>query len=297
MKFFKISKDMCIKVNNKLNELWQSKNEDYKNIVRNTVVFIFLVTFLEFIRLSYADGLNTIVAIIVCYFEILFSFVFIVGILTYFYIFGKKKYEEFWIRLFRCTYKLILLLLIILLSPCIVILFFTTYIIKFRAKNTDNIMYALFFTIVLFIILKFLLQYNILLIVTLLKYIDNVSVIRSIEYNHNFLIIFLFILISMIEINIFTYSLLKIINKYRLNKIKKSNPNLSDIVYEEKDINYDLNYFRKTIWRYELFGLILCFIIATVTENIFLGVGTEVKDATTVITLGMLYWDKRKEWK
>lgn len=101
----------------------------------------------------------------------------------------------------------------------------------------------------------------------------------------------------MIEINIFTYSLLKIINKYRLNKIKKSNPNLSDIVYGEKDVNYDLNYFRKTIWRYELFGLILCFIIATVTENIFLGVGTEAKDATTVITLGMLYWYKRKERK
>lgn len=109
-------------------------------------------------------------------------------------------------------------------------------------------MYALFFTIALFIILKFLLQYNILLIITLLKYIDNLSVIRSIECNHNFLIIFLFILISMIEINIFTYSLLKIINKYRLNKIKKSNPNLSDIVYEEKDVNYDLNYFKKTIW-------------------------------------------------
>lgn len=32
---------MCIKVNNKLNELWQSKNEDYKNIVRDIVVVIF----------------------------------------------------------------------------------------------------------------------------------------------------------------------------------------------------------------------------------------------------------------
>ena len=297
MWLFRILKNGSGKANTKINELWQSQDENFKNVRYLMVLSIVGTIIMIFIKPNYDDMLHTIGAIIIWYLAMWCCFLSIVAGLTHLYVFGRKKHKKFCIRLFRFTYKLILLLLIITSIPCIIIVFLIGIILEKRARKIDNIIYLSFFMIIISGILSFLFPINVACIVTILKHADDIFTVNNINYNSNFVFIFLFILISMVEINTLTNLGLRIIKKNRLKKIKKSESQKLLTIDSEEQMKYDLNYFKKSIWRFELIGLIFVFIGAAATKNIFPNIETEVKDAATVVTLGMLYWDKRKEWK
>ena len=297
MELFSILKNASAKANTKINELWQSQDENFKNVRYLMVLSIIGIISMIFIKPKYDDMLRTIGAIIIWYLTMWYCFVSVVAGLTHLYVFRRKKHKKCCIWLFRFTYKLILLLLIITSIPCFIIIFLIGIILEKRAKKIDNIIYLSFLMLIIISILNFLFPINVALIVTMLKHADGIFTVNNINYNSNFVFIFLFILISMVEINTLTNLGLRIIKKNRLKKIKKSEPQKLFTLDSEELVKYDLNYFKKSIWRFELVGLIFLFIVAAATKNIFPNIETEVKDATTVITLGMLYWDKRKKWK
>ena len=296
MELFRILKNASAKANTKINELWQSQDENLKN-VRYLMVISIIGIIMIFIKPNDDDILHTIGAIIILYLAMWCCFVSVAAGLTYLYVFGRKKHKQFCVRLFRFTYKLILLLLIITSIPCIIILFLIGITLGKRARKIDNIIYLSFFMLIIISILSFLYPINDVLIETILKHVDGIFTVNNINYNSNFVKILLLILISMVEINTFTKLGLRIIKKNRLKKIKKSEFQKLSTIDSEECVKYDLNYFEKSIWRFELIGLIFLFIGAAATKNIFPNIETEVKDAATVVTLGMLYWDKRKEWK
>ena len=297
MWLFRILKNGSGKANTKINELWQSQDENFKNVRYLIVLSIVGIIIMIFIKPNYDDMLHTIGAIIILYLAMWCCFVSVFAGLTHLYVFGRKKHKQFCIRLFRFTYKLILLFLIITSIPCIIILFLIGIILEKRARKIDNIIYLSFFMIIISSILSFLFPINVVLIITILKHAYGIFKVNNINCNSDFLFILLFILISMVEINTLTNLGLRIIKKNRLKKINKSESQKLLTIDSEEKMKYELNYFKKSIWRFELIGLIFLFIGAAATKNIFPNIETEVKDAATVVTLGMLYWDKRKEWK
>ena len=71
--------------------------------------------------------------------------------------------------------------------------------------------------------------------------------------------------------------------------------------YEEKQkdsLRYDLEYQKKTIWKFQLVCLIILFFIATFSPDwLFMGHQGDAINVITTFTLIMLYIDKRKEWR
>ena len=71
--------------------------------------------------------------------------------------------------------------------------------------------------------------------------------------------------------------------------------------YEEKQkdsLRYDLEYQKKTIWKFQLVCLIILFFIATfIPDWLFMGHQGDAINVITIFTLIMLYIDKRKEWR
>ena len=74
-----------------------------------------------------------------------------------------------------------------------------------------------------------------------------------------------------------------------------------EIRYEEKQkdsLRYDLEYQKKTIWKFQLVCLIILFFIATfIPDWLFMGHQGDAINVITIFTLIMLYIDKRKEWR
>ena len=64
-----------------------------------------------------------------------------------------------------------------------------------------------------------------------------------------------------------------------------------------ESLKYDIEYQKKTIWKFQLLCLIGLFFIATFIPQLLFKNQSDAINVITVFTLIMLYIDKRKEWK
>lgn len=81
--------------------------------------------------------------------------------------------------------------------------------------------------------------------------------------------------------------------------IDEKNKDLRQYEENQKDsLRYDLEYQKKTIWKFQLVCLIILFLIATFFPDLlFKGHQGDAINVITIFTLIMLYVDKRKEWR
>jgi hypothetical protein len=198
-------------------------------------------------------------------------------------------------------------------------------ILSYRAKKLDNLENWLIILVIdLFVIMT-------------LCYIDILSVERVTEsicnfvknqYNYNIikypLDLFLVLCLFKLEMDVANMVILKVMNHFGISKIKKKvserqkdktydyliKDDISTYIdeknndirqYEEKQkdgLRYDLEYQKKTIWKFQLLCLMVLFFIATfIPEMLFMGHQGDAINVITIFTLIMLYIDKRKEWR
>ena len=81
--------------------------------------------------------------------------------------------------------------------------------------------------------------------------------------------------------------------------IDEKNKDIRQYEKKQKDcLRYDLEYQKKTIWKFQLVCLIILFFIATfIPDLLFKDHQGDAINVITIFTLIMLYVDKRKEWK
>lgn len=127
-----------------------------------------------------------------------------------------------------------------------------------------------------------------------------------------------------VEVDAANILILKVMNHFGISKIKKKvskrqkdkaydfliknditkyidekNKDLRQYEENQKDsLRYDLEYQKKTIWKFQLVCLIILFLIATFFPDLlFKGHQGDAINVITIFTLIMLYVDKRKEWR
>jgi len=222
-------------------------------------------------------------------------------------------------------YKLFLTICVVICIPIIIFLKITEIILSYRAKKLDNLENWLIILVIdLFVIMA-------------LCYIDILSVQRVTEsiiyfvknqYNYNIikypLELFLILCLFKLEMDVTNMIILKVMNHFGISKIKRKvgerqknktydyliKDDISKYIdeknndikqYEEKQkdsLRYDLEYQKKTIWKFQLVCLIILFFIATfIPDWLFMGHQGDAINVITIFTLIMLYIDKRKEWR
>lgn len=244
---------------------------------------------------------------------------------SYFYIYSKKKTSKRFTSIVIVLYKLFLTICVVICIPIIIFLKITEIILSYRAKKLDNLKNWLIILVIdLFVIMA-------------LCYIDILSVQRVTEsiiyfvknqYNYNIikypLELFLILCLFKLEMDVTNMIILKVMNHFGISKIKRkvgerqknktydylTKDDISKYIdeknndikqYEEKQkdsLRYDLEYQKKTIWKFQLVCLIILFFIATfIPDWLFMGHQGDAINVITIFTLIMLYIDKRKEWR
>ena len=223
------------------------------------------------------------------------------------------KLYKWIICIIKLVYKIILGVFIICAIPLLVGLKIIEVILKFRAKKIDNLINfctILFFD---FILLVFFWIISLLIANALSLKIIDIFLKFNIKLNMNFMFLMCLFLIMKFELDMFSKIIITIMKKVKEKKTKKKMEKLGnrndishiditkevhvDIIKAQEDLEYDLNYYKKSIWKLQLASLIIIFFLAMASVDLFNGLNSEVKDVCTLITLGMLYLDKRKEWK
>jgi hypothetical protein len=259
------------------------------------------------------------------YLIIAFAFLATLSFTSYFYIYSKKKTSKRFTSIVIVLYKLFLTICVVICIPIIIFLKITEIILSYRAKKLDNLENWLIILVIdLFVIMA-------------LCYIDILSVQRVTEsiiyfvknqYNYNIikypLELFLILCLFKLEMDVTNMIILKVMNHFGISKIKRKvgerqknktydyliKDDISKYIdeknndikqYEEKQkdsLRYDLEYQKKTIWKFQLVCLIILFFIATfIPDWLFMGHQGDAINVITIFTLIMLYIDKRKEWR
>ena len=266
-----------------------------------------------------------ILRVIFRYLIIAFVFFATLSFTSYFYIYSKKKTSKRFTSIVIVLYKLFLTICVVICIPIIIFLKITEIILSYRAKKLDNLENWLIILVIdLFVIMA-------------LCYIDILSVQRVTEsiiyfvknqYNYNIikypLELFLILCLFKLEMDVTNMIILKVMNHFGISKIKgkvgerQKNKTYDYLIkddiskyideknndikqYEEKQkdsLRYDLEYQKKTIWKFQLVCLIILFFIATfIPDWLFMGHQGDAINVITIFTLIMLYIDKRKEWR
>ena len=278
---------------------------------------------LFFIPNIFSEGV--IDRVIFRYLIIAFAFLATLSFTSYFYIYSKKKTSKRFTSIVIVLYKLFLTICVVICIPIIIFLKITEIILSYRAKKLDNLENWLIILVIdLFVIMA-------------LCYIDILSVQRVTEsiiyfvknqYNYNIikypLELFLILCLFKLEMDVTNMIILKVMNHFGISKIKRKvgerqknktydyliKDDISKYIdeknndikqYEEKQkdsLRYDLEYQKKTIWKFQLVCLIILFFIATfIPDWLFMGHQGDAINVITIFTLIMLYIDKRKEWR
>lgn len=315
------------KLNKSINDLWHSKNKDYKNMKFGSLIF-FVISLITSLAYWFNTDNNTFSAIIKMFFIYLTAallYISLACLFTHLYVYGIFKSDKssgLWRKFNIILYKLFLIGIIIEI-PFLIILKIMEFIINYRAKKADNLIDFLFIFIFNFIILSLLFNCIIKFTFFLLERVHLIASKYDIMVNEDFtgfLIILIIIkfLIDLVSYGTFTFlkvmktrEIQKNIYKLKLNinnkllstDIKENSEKKREILEEyiktsNKALEYDLDYHKKSIWRLQLVALIFLYIyVAMVVNGVFAEIASETKDAITTITLFMLYWDKRKDWK
>ena len=311
-------------LNEKINNLYQSQNKNMggKGLLLMALIFAVLSCYF-FIPNIFSEGV--IDRVIFRYLIIAFAFLATLSFTSYFYIYSKKKTSKRFTSIVIVLYKLFLTICVVICIPIIIFLKITEIILSYRAKKLDNLENWLIILVIdLFVIMA-------------LCYIDILSVQRVTEsiiyfvknqYNYNIikypLELFLILCLFKLEMDVTNMIILKVMNHFGISKIKRKvgerqknktydyliKDDISKYIdeknndikqYEEKQkdsLRYDLEYQKKTIWKFQLVCLIILFFIATfIPDWLFMGHQGDAINVITIFTLIMLYIDKRKEWR
>lgn len=311
-------------LNEKINNLYQSQNKNMggKGLLWMALIFAVL-SYYFFIPNIFSEGV--IDRVIFRYLIIAFAFLATLSFTSYFYIYSKKKTSKRFTSIVIVLYKLFLTICVVICIPIIIFLKITEIILSYRAKKLDNLENWLIILVIdLFVIMA-------------LCYIDILSVQRVTEsiiyfvknqYNYNIikypLELFLILCLFKLEMDVTNMIILKVMNHFGISKIKRKvgerqknktydyliKDDISKYIdeknndikqYEEKQkdsLRYDLEYQKKTIWKFQLVCLIILFFIATfIPDWLFMGHQGDAINVITIFTLIMLYIDKRKEWR
>lgn len=322
------------KILTKVINLWQSNNQEYKNMKIGGVVFLIFGTISLFLSHFCVDThvlITNMVKYTFLYLAILMFCMAIDSLIFYFYVYNNISHFKRGSKYFLTSIIILLILTLIIGIPFMILAGIIIKFLDFRAKKIDNLkslMFYLLFTI--FVICaclypSYVLAYKISILL---------EGILKIKFNFNLdtysLGLFIFISLLKLEVDAFYRTLLFIKQKklyksinMRLKVLEKdvdkttnfSNydikahiENKSDILNTEKnrikkEISYDITYLRNSLRRIELAILIICFVMIAlkIVPKDSLDFLNEYQGDTinvlTIYTLIMLYFDKRKEWK
>ena len=275
----------------KIDNLWQSKDKKYSNIKFGCALSFFCaLIFICGYHFNTGQGIIRIIVQLVCgYLAFIFLFATILGGITYKYINNSStKYKLVYISIF----KIILLSFIICIIPFLIVMKVLELFVGSRAKKLDNVFNVLYLVLIEFFIVIFVLWRPNVFFSFYIESIIEKLVKNSKNLNYNFIIISIFIFMIVVECLLLLKILIGFIKYLKTrNKEKGLNNNL------EKYLNYDLEYLKVSIWKLMLLTLILVILSAMIfTNGLFGEFSNEIKDSCTLITLIMLYLDKRNSW-
>lgn len=311
-------------LNEKINDLYQSQKKDMggAGLLWMALIFAILSGFF-FVPNVFSKGV--IDRVTFGYLIVAFAFLAALSFVSYFYIYSKKKISKGFAGIIIVLYRLFLIVCVVVCIPIIIFLKITEIILNYRAKKLDNLEnWFIILVIDLFVIMAFC-------------YIDIWSAGKITEftacfiknqYDYNIveypLELFLVLCLFKVEVDATNILILKVMNHFGISKIKKKvskrqkdkahdflikndiskyidekNKDIRQYEENQKDsLRYDLEYQKKTIWKFQLVCLIILFLIATfIPDLLFKDHQGDAINVITIFTLIMLYVDKRKEWR
>lgn len=311
-------------LNEKINDLYQSQKKGMggAGLLWMALIFAILSGFF-FVPNVFSKGV--IDRVTFGYLIVAFAFLAALSFVSYFYIYSKKKISKGFAGIIIVLYKLFLIVCVVVCIPIIIFLKITEIILNYRAKKLDNLEnWFIILVIDLFVIMAFC-------------YIDIWSAGKITEftacfiknqYDYNIveypLELFLVLCLFKVEVDATNILILKVMNHFGISKIKKKvskrqkdkahdflikndiskyidekNKDIRQYEENQKDsLRYDLEYQKKTIWKFQLVCLIILFLIATfIPDLLFKDHQGDAINVITIFTLIMLYVDKRKEWR
>lgn len=307
-------------VNKKINDLYQSHKKEIrgKGLVCLSAI-LFLLSAFCFVSNIFSKGV--IERIIYGYVVVAFAGLATLSFVSYVYIYNDWKTSQAFSKIIITFYKILLIVCMVISIPLIIYLKITEVILNYRAKKLENlenglIIFAIDFTVILIFI-----HMDIWIVEKISE-----SIIYFIERQSNCIVagypLQMFLLLSLfkMEVDAVNMVILKVMNRFGMSKIKrkinekqKNKSDKNDIYkntdernraiseYEEKQkesLKYDLEYLKKTVWKYQLMWLIILFFVATfIPDLLFEGHQSDAINVITIFTLIMLYLDKRKEWR
>lgn len=305
----------------KIPKLWQSKNENFKNMYMGAGIFlvIFCPCVLYYLALCNAsDKLNLIARFVFAYFASLTLSTSVVMLIWGFYVNNSCKKLKYVKWLFITVVFIITLLEFLFWFPALCIIKSIEKIIDRRAETIENFTKCFLVLIFITFILAFLLTPNLFLSIWIVKKIG----ILCAKINVSRCILFLIITLCVVESFLLCFILLWVMklrqDRKKKPKIEICNDNLEkDIEYQEnKSVKFieekidseeknrditskrSIEYVWNTIKRIWLFVLVSVFAAITFNFLSFDGiVGDDINAVLTIYTLILLYLDKIKQWK
>lgn len=318
----------------KVIKLWQSNNQEYKNMQIGGVLFLIfgaICLILSYFLVNANAIMTSIVKYTFLYFAILQFCVAIDFFMFYFYVYNNIKRFKRGAKYFLIPLIILLVSTLIIGIPFIVLLGVISKILDFRAKKMDNLINFMMYSVITVIVISIFIYPDYILAYFISKLLEVLLVIKC-NLNLDVYSVGLFIFISLLKLEVDAFyrgllfikqkKLYKSINKRlktienNLNisisssnfDIKTHMKNKSDTLKIEEDklkheISYDITYLKNTLRKVELAILILFFVMVAlkIVPRELLGYLDKYQSDTinvlTVYTLIMLYLDKRKEWK
>lgn len=305
-------------LNKKINGLWQSRRTDMGKKGNLWLALLFGCIAISLI-IAFCLSSEIVDKILYGYMVLAFSFLAITLVATYLYVYSRKKIANWLENMFKIAYKVLLCLCFVVCIPIMLFLKLMEIMLRRRAKKIDNYENWLIILVIDLIVVMLLGYINILVATSVATYIELVASFEVSTYP-----IILFITLSLIkgEWDIINTAILKMMNRYGMAKIKKAvlkkKLSISNKLPEDLDIKryseekkqtlndmeegkieelkYDIAYQKTTLWRFQLFCLIVLFLIATFAYKLLFENQSDAINVITVFTLIMLYFDKRRAW-
>lgn len=306
-------------LNQEVNKLWHSQKKDMgeKGILWLALVFLLI----DIPMIIGCGGFNNFIGkILFGYLSLAFSFLVITLVSTYLYIYSKRQIVNWLEMIIKLLYKICLCLCFIVCIPIMLSLKILEIILNYRAKKINNIEHWLIVLLIDLSIIKVLCNIDAVIASYIASYVANFF---NVEISIYPIMLFLLLLLFKAEMDLANLVMFKIMNHYGMlrikNEIVKMNTYIPNRLSADLDIKkyvedkenmlqnfendkteslkYDIEYQKKTIWKFQLLCLIGLFFIATFIPQFLFENQSDAINVITVFTLIMLYIDKRKEWK
>lgn len=304
-------------LNQRINELWQSQDKGMGTKGNLLVALFFAGTATCLIPLHLSSGMIDKILygyIILTLFDLALIFV-----ATYFYIYSKKKFNNYLEIIIKLLYKFLICISLIVCAPVMLFLNVMEFVLNIRARKIGNYQIWMIILVIDLMLMCILGNVNTIFSAIIATHIELI-----VPLNINTYAIMLFCLLGLIKVEweILNNIILRIMNRYGIAKIKKETlkkeirvsnnlpSNLDIKKYSEekkqiidnfeknksKELEYDIAYQKTTLWRFQLSCLIFLFFIAAFTDGNFFESQSDAVNVITAFTLIMLYSDKRRTW-